>query len=454
MHLFRKMSTIPIPAISLTLSRVSSLLSSLSQPNPQDLIPTIHITGTNGKGSVSSFLDSILRASGFRTGRFNSPHLLVPRDSIRINGEPISQILYDRERMAVIEEDKKLGTQASEFELLTATAFRIFASNTSDGENAGAVDIGIIEVGMGGEGDATNVISSPLVSVFTSIDMDHQAFLGNSIADIATVKSGIIKRLRPVVLGRQRSTDAEEVVKMKAEKMGSSLHRAGVGRIVPGAEEKNICEIPLHSSETKWIQASVPLLGTHQLENVSTALTTIEVLRNSCSTLVPRLNAITNESIVRGIEGTTWPGRLSWHSHPFIPDRRVLLDGAHNPSSMSSLRAYISSLPKSRFPQLTLILSLSHPRRPSVLLDPPFDRPTKVLCVEFQQPDGMPWVKALDRAEMKKEVEGMGMQAVECKDMAEALTLAGKEQEELVVVAGSLYGVADAIRVLEKAEPR
>src|SRR6266849_327457 len=177
--------------MDLSLERIKVLLSHL----PQYTLPTIHITGTNGKGSVSSLVASILQASGFTVGRVNSPQLISVLDSIMINGKPVVLDLYNDTRRIVEDRNSDSSIGATSFELLTATALMVFES--------AKLDIVVLEVGMGGRTDATNAVSDDciLVSALTVVDLDHQKFLGDTVDMIATQKAGIARKGRPFIIG-------------------------------------------------------------------------------------------------------------------------------------------------------------------------------------------------------------------------------------------------------------
>ena len=204
------------------LERITSLLSFF----PALAIPVVHIAGTNGKGSVSAILDSTLTVSGLATGRFNSPHLVSIEDSIRLRGRPVSRARYDKVRADVERVDKEHNTGASLFELLTVTALRIFETETDESAGGkGKLDVIIVECGMGGELDATNVFPSELVlaCVLTSVDIDHQAFLGNTPAEIAKGKARIVKQGGLLVGGKQMHPEVLEVVSQVAGERGADL---------------------------------------------------------------------------------------------------------------------------------------------------------------------------------------------------------------------------------------
>src|ERR1051325_2389912 len=200
-------------SINLGLERIISLLNLINNPHKQ--LSVIHIAGTNGKGSISAYIDSILLKSGYKTGRFNSPHLLESRDSIRINGLPISQEDFLTTNEFITNVNLINNLEASSFEILTAVALYWFDKQR--------VDVAIIEVGMGGRLDATNVFdNNVLLSIITSIGMDHENFLGDDIKSIAKEKAGIMKANGNVIIAPQIEEEAADTLKRYAEEIGCS----------------------------------------------------------------------------------------------------------------------------------------------------------------------------------------------------------------------------------------
>ena len=196
--------------IDLGLDRIRKLLQSLD--NPFKGLKIIHIAGTNGKGSVCAFMASVLIASGYKTGQFNSPHFLVPSDSILINAKPFESFNLVHDLVEKKSVDQKLD--CTPFEIMTATALLIFQMEK--------VDIALLEVGLGGRLDATNVIDAPIIAVITSISFDHMEFLGNTIKDIATEKSGIIKNgISTVIIAKQEYDQVYQVLRLVASKCGN-----------------------------------------------------------------------------------------------------------------------------------------------------------------------------------------------------------------------------------------
>lgn len=416
--------------ITLGLARIVKLLDKLG--NPQNAVPIIHVAGTNGKGSVCAYLDSILRESGLRVGRFTSPHLVHVRDSITLHGKAISEIDFKTAQGAVHDANIKNQVEASPFELLAATAFQSFKNEDPP------LDLAVVEVGMGGSTDATNVCKDPLVTVITAIDMDHQAFLGNTVSEIATVKAGIIKHGHPCVLAPQAHPEAVEAVTAAAAKVHAPL--------IMVEAKAQISEHVHVVFKNATIKVRLPLLGSYQAANVATAVGTIEAL--CTSTTFAKSDFITIESVKRGIEKTRWPGRLDWVK---VQDQDLLLDGAHNPASIRELASFLSSLPPAR---TTFILALSAPRDPTTLLQPLLAIPNidevQVIGTEFTPPDGMPWVAPVKSSDIAQAACDAGVRAQSTSSFKEALQLVKSNTGVRVVVCGSLYLIADVYRHMEE----
>jgi dihydrofolate synthase/folylpolyglutamate synthase len=298
------------------LERVTTLLDALGSPEKQ--IKAVHITGTNGKGSTSAMLTGILKASGLKVGSFNSPYLLEMREAIRIDGEPISEnallSLFDRLRPIA---DESLD-KPTEFELLTAAAYLYFKE-----EN---VDVAVIECGMGAKRDATNVIDAPLLSVITGIAKDHTSFLGSTLTEIATEKSGVIKRGCPVLVG-EMPPEALEVIKGEANRLGAEMCAPDTPTVKSFAITGTIIDVG------GITDVKIPLLGVHQPKNASLAISAANILKK-------RFSSITNDTIRNGIRDTVWRGRFEVLSESPV----FIFDGAHNldgvKSAVESIKTY------------------------------------------------------------------------------------------------------------------
>lgn len=310
----------------LGLTRIQSLLTKLG--NPEQRVPFIHVAGTNGKGSVCAYLTSVLTTAGYKVGTYTSPHLVSWCERIAINGEPIApNSLRDllQQTIAVITTTAISGQKSlanattdavlprptdiaidmpTQFEVLTAAAWLYFAQQQ--------VDVAVMEVGLGGRLDATNVCDRPLVSVITSISLDHTHILGNTFAEIAAEKAGILKPNRPAVIG-PLPPEAETVVKTRVEQLKCPAIFVQANARVP---------YPL------------ALQGEIQQTNGAIAIAALQILQQQGW-------AIPEPAIQTGIAQARWPGRLQWIQWG---DRPLLIDGAHNPGSACVLRQYVDSL--------------------------------------------------------------------------------------------------------------
>jgi dihydrofolate synthase/folylpolyglutamate synthase len=304
--------------VNLGLERIERLLADLG--NPQQQVPFIHVAGTNGKGSVCAYLSSILTKAGYLVGRYTSPHLVDWTERICLNERPIDSIVLVellKDIQGAIAPDAESPTQ---FEVITAAAWLYFARSQ--------VDIAVMEVGLGGRLDATNVSDRPLVSVITSISKEHWQRLGPTVADIAREKAGILKPSRPAVIG-SLPPEAKAVVAARIEE----LHCPAIW-IEPAKPLATI-------SQTRWakyqeIEYPLPLLGDVQLTNSALAIASIQILQQQGWN-------ISLEAIQQGMAKTRWLGRLQWTSWQ---NRSLLVDGAHNPAAAKVLRQYVDTLNK------------------------------------------------------------------------------------------------------------
>ncbi|PSB11107.1 bifunctional folylpolyglutamate synthase/dihydrofolate synthase [Pleurocapsa sp. CCALA 161] len=304
--------------VHLGLERIKKLLADLGNPHHQ--VPIIHVTGTNGKGSVCAYLSSILTEAGYRVGRYTSPHLVDWTERIQINEQDIANnalVEILQEIQSAIATNTPSPTQ---FEVITAAAWVYFARSQ--------VDLAVIEVGLGGRLDATNVKDSSLVSVITSLSREHWQRLGPTLADIAQEKAGIIKANCPVIVG-QLPASVKEVFKAKAEELNAPMTT-----VEPATEVKITGANQITWANYQDLQYPLPLLGQFQLSNSAIAIATIKALQQQ-GWLIPEL------AIQTGMNKTRWRGRLqwtTWNDHP------LLVDGAHNPAAAIALRQYVDTL--------------------------------------------------------------------------------------------------------------
>jgi dihydrofolate synthase/folylpolyglutamate synthase len=295
---------------------------------PERAYPSVHIAGTNGKGSTAAFMESILRRAGFRTGLNTSPHLERINERIRLNGEEISDADFAATLARIrglIEEllaEGKLRAHPTYFESVTAMAFEYFAQSR--------VEFAVFEVGLGGRLDATNIVT-PTISVITRIDFDHENFLGHSLPEIAGEKAGILKEHVPLILAHQRE-EARSVVLERAERLGCPVIEAAKAfRIDRLATEEGCTRATVTEIASGWTTEITPRLpGRFQLDNALNAVAAARWLQR-------RGFRISDEAIAEGIATTAWPGRLE--KLQARPD--VYLDGAHNPSAAWELAGFL-----------------------------------------------------------------------------------------------------------------
>lgn len=304
--------------VHLGLERIQSLLE--KSGNPHQKVPIIHVAGTNGKGSVCAYLSSILTAAGYKVGRYTSPHLIDWTERICLNDNPITKEKFI-ELLKIIQQkipENNLDNP-TQFEVITAAAWLYFAQEK--------VDIAVIEVGLGGRLDATNVVSNPLVSVITSLSMEHWQVLGPTLKDIAKEKAGILKKDCPAVIGVLPS---EITIFMRTQ-----LERLQCPALwVKPAKE-------IIKNHERWaryqtLEYPLPLLGEVQLVNSAIAISAINCLQEKGWD-------ISNKAIQFGMGKTRWAGRLEWKKWH---GKSLLVDGAHNTAAAEALRQYVNSLEK------------------------------------------------------------------------------------------------------------
>ena len=314
----------PETRIAPTLERISALMDILG--SPQLTYPTIHIAGTNGKTSTSRMIDSLLFATGMRTGRFTSPHLESYLERIAINGQSIDpkEIIFAYNDIAAYLDlmDEKFDNPISFFEAITALAFVAFAEHP--------IDVGIIEVGMGGTWDATNVIDAD-VSVVMPIDYDHMEYLGNTLSEIASTKAGVIKEGGFVVLAEQQPEAAVELLRRAAE-VGADIAREGIEyELLSRAVAIGGQLISVKGINDTYEDIFIPLHGKHQALNAASALVAVEAFFGD--------QPLDIESVRAGFAAVTSPGRCEIvHRDP-----TVILDAAHNPHGARALAETLES---------------------------------------------------------------------------------------------------------------
>jgi dihydrofolate synthase / folylpolyglutamate synthase len=427
------------PSHKFDLAHMRILLGALE--NPERRFPGVLIAGTNGKGSTASTLASILRASGLRTGLYTSPHLARINERIQISGEQIGDDdfallhdLVDRTAERLVGEGE-LPWHPSFFEMLTAMAFEYFARRK--------VNIAVLEVGMGGRLDATNVIE-PRVSVITDISLDHQKFLGNTLAEIAGEKAGII-RPGGVVVTLPQQPQANDVIGRTIMDLGARAVNA-VPYVPPvspasaqyqvASAEKNLAPVSRYPLQVmgKQILIETPLIGRHQLRNVALAIAAVEELGRQGF-------PVTADSIERGIRETRWPGRFQ-----VVPATggtpEFVFDVAHNPAGAWALRSTLSAGYPDR--SLTFIFGAMRDKAIGEMAEILFPLAERVIATRADNPrSAMP-------DEIRAAASRTSTQIEEAPDVAAALALAqdSAKPDVVVVITGSIYIVGEAMRLL------
>jgi len=293
--------------IKFGLENISTLVARLG--HPQRAFRSVHVAGTNGKGSVVAMVDAALRAAGHRSARYTSPHLVDLTERFAIDGRPVDRdrlaavVSGIRDTIAQLRAERALDVQPTFFEVTTAAAFELFRQ--------AEVDVAVLEVGLGGRLDATNVVR-PMATAITSIDFDHERFLGYTLREIATEKGGIIKPGVPVVIG-ELHPEARAAIDEVAARVGAPV---------------------LEAREADVGDLTVGLRGAHQRTNAAVAVRLLQVV-DSCGLPVPRA------AVASGLANPQWPGRLEVRQ---LPGRReLLLDAAHNPAGAAALASYLKS---------------------------------------------------------------------------------------------------------------
>ena len=400
------------------LSRMTRILARMGHPDRE--YQTIHVAGTKGKGSVSAMLESILRAAGHRTGFYLSPHLHTFRERVRISG----QYIREAEVASWIDRIRPLiaavpGT--STFETITALALGHFAQK--------GVDIAVLEVGLGGRLDATNVVT-PLVSVITSVSYDHMAVLGNTLSEIAYEKAGIIKQGVPVVSAPQPA-EALGTIRSVAQERKAPLTLVGQDwswKSVQSDLDGQVFSLSREGAvSTPYSRLTIPLLGIHQLINASTTVATVDVLREAGV-------AISDRAVREGLQSVRWPGRLE------ILSRRpvVVVDGAHNGDSCRRLKEALQHYFDYR--RMILIFGASVDKDHSGMLEALRGlNPALVIMSRASHP------RAMAPAALRAMAQSLGIECVMIPCTGDALDHALSEagNDDLVCACGSLFIAAE-----------
>ncbi|HET9697075.1 MAG TPA: folylpolyglutamate synthase/dihydrofolate synthase family protein [Terriglobales bacterium] len=417
------------PSHKFDLAHMRVLLEALG--NPQNSFKSVLIAGTNGKGSTAATLASILRTAGHNTGLYTSPHLVRVNERIRVDGTEISDpdfaTVYGKveAKCQALIANSALPWHPSFFEMLTAMAFLHFAS--------AGVEIAVLEVGMGGRLDATNVVE-PVVSVISDIDLDHQKFLGNTIAEIAAEKAGIIHEGGLLVTLPQHPQANDVIGRTAMERHARAISASQyVPSMTPAADWGAKNRYPLRVMGND-IEVDSPLVGRHQMRNIALAITAAEQLNLAGV----RLSA---SDVERGIRETKWPGRFqviaAAEGYP-----EMVLDVAHNPAGAWALRSALSDRYEGR--KITLLFGVLRDKAVHDITQILFPIADHVVATEVDNP------RTASVAEMVEAAARTGTEAVPATSVRDGIEKARElaEKDGVIVVTGSIYLVGAALRCI------
>jgi dihydrofolate synthase / folylpolyglutamate synthase len=398
--------------ILLGLENVSQLLERLG--NPQRKFPVVHVAGSNGKGSTSSFVYEVLQEAGLRTALYTSPHLNDFRERIKLNGAMISKeaLIASTEKISALYDPGR----TTFFEFTTAVAFDCMAQE--------APDMAVIEVGLGGRLDATNTVS-PCVTVITDISREHEDYLGTGISAIATEKAGIIKRGVPLITGATRK-QARSIILETARGLQAPVKEFGrhfVGR------RTGLGRFTYRSGSLALESLSLSMPGSHQVKNAAIAVAVVEELRT-------RGYRISDNAVRNGIEKTRFPGRFEI----LLRDPDVIIDGAHTPEGMRLLKSTLRQIYPGVKPYMLLGMLKDKNYKALIKIISPIAR--EVVCVP---PQGD---RALDPDELAEQVRACGVPTTASRDITEGFQLLLKKasKKDVIVAAGSLYMIGPVRR--------
>jgi dihydrofolate synthase/folylpolyglutamate synthase len=424
---FERMRSVKYNEQTFKLDRMQQLLAKLG--NPHEQIRTVHVAGTNGKGSTVAMIASMLQACGYAVGVYTSPHLVELRERIVINGQPIDRAVFAEGIKTVAKAAEKAGVEPTFFEVVTALCFKYFAEQ--------AVDIAVVEVGLGGRLDSTNVIR-PEACVITSIDFDHMKLLGNTLEEIAREKAGIFKKDVPAFIF-ESEPGVQQAIAEVAEKAGAPLRI--VNKDIDYSARFCVTEdlgphtrVCLYSKSSRLEHLPVPLPGEHQASNCGLALAVVDHLKTvgfDCP----------EDKITTGLAATRVPGRMQ-----LVWDRpRVLVDGAHNPAAVGALMRCVGAhVP---YDSMICVFGCCSDKDVLGLIDKVNLGADKVI---FTRAAGNP--RAADPEDLQKLFnERSGKMSQVAKSLPEALEMATRavSREDLVCVTGSFYLVGETLKHLQ-----
>lgn len=400
------------------LTRMEMMMEKLNHPEKQ--IKTVHIGGTNGKGSTVTYLRNILQQAGLTVGTFTSPYIEQFNERISVNGKPISdeEILSLANKLfPIVEEMDKMEIGGpTEFEIITAMSFYYFAYMNK-------MDIVIYEVGLGGRFDSTNIIS-PLLSIITSIGLDHTAILGDTYGQIAFEKAGIIKKETPIIAA-VKQTDAQNVIVKQANEMEAPIYLLDKDFTIDEYYSRSTCEsFVLKSPLFRWTDLQITMFGKHQVENASLAVIGAQLLRDM-------FESINEDSIRKGLFQSKWPGRFEIISKsPF-----VVVDGAHNEEGVEAL---VDVLVK-RYPEknINIIFAALSDKKTDKMIAKLDQVATTITFVTFDYPRASSSTLLYEESNhLLKEQNDNWKEAI-------LKQLERLEEENMLLITGSLYFISE-----------
>jgi len=416
--------------IDLTTGRVQRLLEALGRPDLR-LPPVIHVAGTNGKGSTTAFLRAMAEAAGLKVHVLTSPHLVRFAERIRVAGRLITDEALDA--LADRLEAVNAGQPISFFEITTVLAFTAFAETPAD--------LCVIEVGLGGRFDATNIFAAPAVSVITPVDYDHLEMLGPELSKIAWEKAGIIKADRPVVSARQHE-EALAVIEAEAEALGARLTLVGRDADIWRERGRLMVQAP-----DRLLDLSPPSLpGLHQFENAGLAALALLALGDA---------RITEDALARGVGSADWPGRfqrLKTGPLGLLAAARgsdLWLDGAHNPHGAEALARTCAEMGARDGRPLVLVVGQFARKDPQGFFAAFRDLPLKVVATTFDSPTALPPDALAEAAR----AEGLPVETADDVTAAVVLALSGSGPPPRVVICGGLHFAGEVLALSPETWP-
>lgn len=393
--------------------------------DPQDKIPCVHITGTNGKGSTAAFLASILKSAGYKTGTFSSPYLVERTEQIQINGEDITEEEFAVVTGDVIKKAQSLSfeTEASEFEIITVAAFEFFYREKCD--------IAIIEVGMGGEYDATNILKAPLLAVFTKISADHTQVLGNSTKEIAKIKSGIIKTGTDVLM-YDNEDDVKKIISDRCIASGGKPSVAPLTANITSTVSGTVFEYPF---ENRSISLKLSTPGSYQVENAGLAVSAAQILKS-------KGYDISEDALRKGLAEVKRAARFEvLRKNPVF-----IADGSHNPGAIEALvRSLKDIFHGKRFIFITGVLA---DKDFAEMYNPLIGMEKIFYTITPGNPRALP---ADELAEVLGKKGGNAI-AAESTEIAVKKALADADDEDVIVAFGSLYYMGNLRKIVNAIE--